>query len=163
MALYISVAFALNWLQTLIGPVAAAIAQKELDSILLSLAEVSAVGAACAIALAVAQYSGERIRLEWRGELVRHMHKKYFEGKILYYINCIDDGIDNTDQRSTQDADNFTVYAGALFFGSYTSMTSLSYTTSQIIIAAYTINGQLNATPILMCAGYVRCCGHGAA
>ena len=47
--------------------------------------------------------------LHWRRSLTKRLHQKYFMKSTLYYINVIDDSIDNVDQRITQDVDRFCV------------------------------------------------------
>ena len=47
-----------------------------MPGILDKLLEITAFGVAAAIMTSTIQYTGERIRLDWRGEIVHHMHKK---------------------------------------------------------------------------------------
>ncbi|VDD97199.1 unnamed protein product [Enterobius vermicularis] len=44
--------------------------------------------------------------LSWRGSAGRELHRLYFLDRTYYQINCVDDeGIDNPDQRITQDVE----------------------------------------------------------
>ncbi|VDN59196.1 unnamed protein product [Dracunculus medinensis] len=59
--------------------------------------------------IALTGYSSWFLYLWWRRNCVYQLHKRYFRNKAYYNINCIDDyGVDNPDQRITQDVERMT-------------------------------------------------------
>ncbi|VDM47197.1 unnamed protein product [Toxocara canis] len=51
-------------------------------------------------------YCSWMLYLSWRRNAVNGLQKKYFSNRVFYSLNCIDDGgIDNPDQRITQDVE----------------------------------------------------------
>lgn len=59
----------------------------------------------CTIA-AVLSFFSWLLYLSWRRNAVRELHRLYFSNRVYYQMNCIDDeGIDNPDQRITQDTE----------------------------------------------------------
>ncbi|XP_052273117.1 lysosomal cobalamin transporter ABCD4-like isoform X2 [Dreissena polymorpha] len=50
-------------------------------------------------------YISTYLYLQWRDNITRHLHQKYFKEVLYYAINVVDKSVDNPDQRITQDVD----------------------------------------------------------
>ena len=83
---------------------------------------------------------------------------RYFAGSQMYFLNSLDRRVDNTDQRLTQDVDNFTVTGGQLLFGNYVTQASIAYVLSSVITATYNVAPKVGAVPLLWITLYVHRC-----
>ena len=128
---------------------------QDMSAVLEKLLVISSIGMVGAIGTSIIQTSGARLAIEWRDELVKYMHKEYFQGKTMYYMNALDRRVDNTDQRMTQDADNFVTTAGQLLFGSFSSSVSLTYVLTSLGFALYKTAGAVNGESVMYLSVYV--------
>lgn len=67
----------------------------------------------------------------------------------MYFLNALDRRVDNTDQRLTQDVDNFTVTGGQLLFGNYNTQASIGYVLASVITATYNVAPKVGPVPLL--------------
>lgn len=51
------------------------------------------------------QYVSSTVTVQWRQLLTKRLQELYFSGKVHYRVNVVETGIDNPDQRITQDVD----------------------------------------------------------
>lgn len=147
-------AIGLTLLFGFVGPILASLIAKNMLGSLVGLAEVGAFGSLLALGSVILSYSGARLRLEWRSEIVKYMHRQYFRGKTLYFINSLDKNCDNADQRITQDVENMTVAAGNLLFGSYTTSFSVWYLLTSVVSASIAVSQKVSFEPLLFCGAY---------
>ncbi|XP_069886230.1 lysosomal cobalamin transporter ABCD4 isoform X1 [Dipodomys merriami] len=53
------------------------------------------------------QFTCNLLYVSWRKDLTEHLHRLYFRARVYYTLNVLQDGIDNPDQRISQDVERF--------------------------------------------------------
>ncbi|KAA0157419.1 hypothetical protein FNF28_06517 [Cafeteria roenbergensis] len=142
------------------GPFFVAIAELKADAIweLLLLQVAPIVALVCAAELAVV-YLAERVAIDWRREITRELHRRYWSGNGAYIMEALDQRIDNADQRLTQDVADFAAAAGRLLLGGFLGGFGVVYLAASVAFNGLQALSLIQvATPIIGSFGYALAC-----
>lgn len=102
-----------------------------------------------------AQYLSERVKLDWRREITRELHRLYWQGKVAFLLESVDKRIDNADQRLTRDVEDFVEASGSLLLGGFVMGSGLAYPVLLALFSSYiTFQAISSATPLLTSFAY---------